>query len=277
MKTINRFKVFSFFLITAYLLAACSGALPQSTTSAKGPKAEAHVVAFTGIVEAINGPQWKVNGQTLTLDPHVSLDPNVAVGDKVKVEANVSADGAVVAFKIESTASAASLSAIATPSVEAGTASTPDPLGTPSPVTNSIPNVSSISDPSAAQTASNSQNEIFGTVEALTSDTITVNGITYSLSQGLTEIKGNLAVGDQVKLHVMVNADGSPTVREIEKSAGTTVDDSSSNSNSSDDGLNQNVNADNSNSSGSGADDGQNHDSNDDHGGIGGNSNFGDD
>ncbi|HEX9385071.1 MAG TPA: hypothetical protein VF918_02040 [Anaerolineales bacterium] len=84
MKITNRFKVLSFFLIAAYLLAACGGTLPQSTASAKGPKVEANVVAFTGIVEAINGTQWTVGGQTLTLDPQVSLDPNIAVGDQVK-------------------------------------------------------------------------------------------------------------------------------------------------------------------------------------------------
>jgi uncharacterized protein DUF5666 len=277
MEIINRSKVFSFLLIAAYLLAACSGALPPSATSAKNPKVDANVVAFHGIVEAMNGKQWTVNGQTLTLGPNVSLDPNLAVGDEVKVEANVSADGTVVAFKVESTASNESLLATPIPSVEAGTSSTPDPVGTPSSDPSLAPNVSSTSDPSVTQAPSNSQNEIFGTVEALTSDTITVNGITYPLARGFTEIKGNLAVGDPVKLHVMVNADGSLIVREIEKSAGTSVHDSSSNSNSSDDGPNHDVNDDTSNGSGSGTDDGQNHDGNDDHGGRSGNNGSGDD
>src|ERR1044072_7780177 len=102
MKIINHFKVFSFFLITAYLLVACGGTLPKAITSAKGPKVESNVVAFTGIVEAINGTQWTVSRQALILDPQVSLDPNIAVGDPVKVEANVSANGAVVARKVES-------------------------------------------------------------------------------------------------------------------------------------------------------------------------------
>jgi len=268
MKTINRFKVLSFFLIAAYLLAACGGTLPSSAAPAKGPKVDASIVAFTGIVEAINGAQWTVSGQTLTLDPQVSLDPNIKVGDRVKVEANVSADGSVVALKVESPASD---DAVSTPSADAN--STPDPVGTPSVDVSSTPDVSSTSDPSSPQAAGNAQNEIFGTVEAMTTDTITINGVAYNLTQGFTEIKDILAVGDQVKLHVIPNADGTFTVREIEKSAATTVDDNSSNSNGSDDGPNHDVNDDNSsNSNSNGSDDGPNHDSNDDNGGSGGNS-----
>jgi uncharacterized protein DUF5666 len=266
MKTINRFKVLSFFLIAAYLLAACGGTLPSSAAPAKGPKVDASIVAFTGIVEAINGAQWTVSGQTLTLDPQVSLDPNIKVGDRVKVEANVSADGSVVALKVESPASD---DAVSTPSADAN--SSPDPMGTPSA------DVSSTFDTASTQAAGNAQNEIFGAVEAMTTATITVNGVTYNLAQGFTEIKDIVAVGDQVKLHVIPNADGTFTVREIEKSAATTtVDENSSNSNSSDDGPNHDVNDDNSsNSNSNGSDDGPNHDSNDDNGGSGGNSGSG--
>ena len=269
MKTINHFKVLSFFLIAAYLLAACGGTLPSSAVPAKGPKVDASIVAFTGIVEAINGAQWTVSGQTLILDPQVSLDPNIKVGDSVKVEANVSADGSVVALKVESPASD---DAVSTPSADAN--STPDPAGTPSADVSSTPDASSTANPASPQAAGSAQNEIFGAVEAMTTATITVNGVTYNLAQGFTEIKDIVAVGDQVKLHVIPNADGTFTVREIEKSAAiTTVDDNSSNSNSSDDGLNHDVNDDNSsNSNSNGSDDGPNHDSNDDNGGSGGNS-----
>jgi hypothetical protein len=256
MKIADRFKALSFLLIAAYLLAACGGTLPSSAASAKGPKVEAHVVAFTGIVEAINGSQWTIGGQTLTLDPQVSLDPNIAVGDPVKVEANVSAEGAVVALKVES---AAADHAASTPSADANTSSLSDFPGTPSPDT------SITSDPAFKQAPGNAQNEIFGTVEAITTDTITIDGTTYNLAS-FTEIKGPLAVGDQVKLHVIVNADGTFTVREIEKSAATTINDNSSNSNGSGEGPNHDFHDDNSHNSGTGSDDGPNHDSNDDHG-----------
>jgi hypothetical protein len=201
------------------------------------------------------------------------VDPNIAVGDQVKVEANVSADGSVVALRVESTAADDPAAAVSMPTVEADSNSTPDPAATSSPDTN----VSNSSDPSSTQAAPASQNEIFGTIEAITADTITVNGVTYNLAQGFTEIKDSLAVGNQVKVHVILNADGTFTIREIEKSVGTSVDDNSSNLNGSDDGANPPINDDNSNSSGNGSDDGPNHDSNDDHGGSNGNSGSGGD
>lgn len=266
MKTISRFKVLSFFLIAAYLLAACGGTLPQSISPAQGSKVQANVVAFTGIVEAINGSEWMVAGQKITLDPHAALDPNIGVGDEVKVEANVSADGAVVALKVESSVKD---DIVSTSSADAS--STPDPIGTPSPDTSSTPDVSSSPDastPSAPQAAAN-QNEIFGAVQALTASTITVNGVTYNLSNS-TEFKNALTVGDQVKLHVLVNADGTITVREVEKSAAASFDDNSS-SNGSDDGPNHDVNDDHSNdSSHDQSDDHGNDDSNDDNGGNSG-------
>jgi hypothetical protein len=270
MKIINRFKVLSFFLIAAYLLVACGGTLPQAATSAKGPKVDANVVAFTGIVEAINGTQWTVSGQPLILDPQVSLDPNISVGDPVKVEANVSANGAVVAVKVESSAAD---EAVSTSSADTNASSIPDQVRTSSPAVSSTPNVSSASDPSSIQAASGARNEISGTVEAITTDTIVIDGTTYNLAS-FTEIKGPLAVGDQVKLQVVVNADGSLTIREIEKSIATIVGNPSGNSNGLDDGANHDLNDDHSNSSGNGTDDGPNHDSNDDHGG---NSGSGDD
>ncbi|HLO15935.1 MAG TPA: DUF5666 domain-containing protein [Anaerolineales bacterium] len=256
MKSINRFKALSFFLIAAYLLAACGGTLPGNPTTAKGPKVEANAVAFTGMVQAMNGTEWTVGGQKITLDPQVALDPNIAVGDLVKVEANVSPDGAVVALKVESSANDNVVSA---PSADAS--STPDPASTSSP------------DASASQITGANQNEIFGTVEAMTADAITVNGVTYSLTQGFTEIKDALSVGDQVKLHVTVNADGTATVREIEKSATAVEDNSNSGSSTSNDGLNHDANDDNSNNHSS--DDGSNHDANDDNSGGGSNSGSG--
>jgi len=170
------------------------------------------------------------------------------VGDEVKVEANVSAEGAVVALKVESSVKE---DVISTPSAAAS--STPDPTGTPS----------------APQTAAN-QNEVFGAVQALTASTITINGVTYNLSNS-TEFKNALTVGDQVKLHVILNADGTFTVREVEKSAASFDDNSQSNG--SDDGPNHDMNGDHSNdNSHDQSDDHGNDDSNDDHGGDGGNS-----
>lgn len=214
MKIISRFKAIFFFLIAAYLLAACGGTLPASTTSEKTPKAGA----------------------------------------------NVSAAGAVVAFKVESSGKddvAPSLEANSTPDLSDDVGSTLE--------------VRSTSDPSSKDATGNAQNEIFGSVEAMTADTITVNGVTYNLAN-FTEIKNAVAVGDQVKLHVILSADGPFIVREIEKLTATTLEDNSNNSNGTVDDPNHDANDKNSSSAGQGADVGPNHDGNDDHGGSGGNS-----
>ena len=261
MNIFNRFKAISFFLIAAYLLAACGGTLPSATTSSQSPKAETKPVAFSGIVEAMNGTQWTVSGQPLTLDPQVSIDPNISVGDTIKVEANVSADGSVVVTKVESSPKDDTLSH---PSNDASTSA---PLETASADVSSTQDASNTSD-SSSPAGNSAQNEVFGTVEAITADTITIDGVVYNVAQGFTEIKDPLTVGDQVKLHLIVNADGTFTVREIEKSVAT-VDDHS-NSNGSNDGPNHDVNDDKSSKAGNEADDGTNHNSNDDHGGNSG-------
>lgn len=239
MKTISRFKVISFFLIAAYLLAACGGTRSQSTNLSNSPQVDANVIAFIGIVESISGTQWTVGGQTITLDGQAALEPNISVGDEVRVEANVSADGAVIALKVESTVKDPSASVNS-----ADSSSTPEPITTASPDASSTPDVSSTTEPSSSPITGTVENEIFGVVESITAETITVNGVTYSLA-GLTEIKDTLLVGDQVKLHVTPNADGTFTVREVEKS--TILIDDNGNSNGSDDGPGHDSHDDNSN------------------------------
>ena len=213
MKSISRFRVFSIFFVMAYLLAACGGSLPKTVTPAKGPKVDANVVAFTGTVESINGAEWTVSGQKFTLDPQAVLDSNITVGDEVKVEARVSAGDGVVATKVVS-----SKVDNTTSSSVADNSGMPDAVDTSSSDLNSAPAgiMSSAQDVSVRQADAN-ENEIFGTVEAITADTITVDGVTYSLTN-FTEIKDAPIVGDAVKLQVTVNADGTVTVREIEKS-----------------------------------------------------------
>jgi len=207
----------------AYLLSACTGAAPQSDgpVTVKAQKVSASEVVFTGIVEAMNGDQWTVSGQQVTVDASTALDANIKVGDVVKVEANVSQDGSVLAVKIE--------------------ASLPDDTNSNSSNDNSNGNNNG-----NGNDAVDGQNEVIGVVDAITSDTITIDGVVYNLAD-FTEFKNGIVTGDQVKIHVIVNADGTFTISEIEKSAGIGDDDNSngnfngddqvgnSNSNSNDD------------------------------------------
>ena len=130
--------------------------------------------------------------------------------------------------------------------------------------------------------------EIIGVVEAITDDTVTIAGVTYQLASS-TEFKDLVAVGDQVKIHFVVNADGTFTILEVEISSGldgangndnnsndtNSNDDNSNDANSNDDNGNANSNDANSNddngNDGNSNDDSGNANSNDDNGG--GNSN----
>jgi len=100
---------------------------------------------------------------------------------------------------------------------------------------------------------------VLGVVDALTADSITVDGVTYGITS-FTEFKDVIAVGDQVKLHVIVNEDGTFTVSEIEKSTGIGDD----NTNSSTDDSSLNSNDDGGSSINSNDDDKSNSNSNDD-------------
>ena len=73
-------------------------------------------------------------------------------------------------------------------------------------------------DPAPVQTTAPGQHlDVIGTITALGSS-IDVDGVTYNLTAA-TEVKGSLAVGEQVKLEYITNADGSRTVIEA-KGAG---------------------------------------------------------
>jgi hypothetical protein len=114
MKTTNRFKVISFFLLVAYLLSACAGA-PAATqapvTSVGSDKPLAHPVTFVGVIDGIAGDQWTINGVTVTVDPAVVRDGPFNVGDQVKVEGVVNQDGSVTVSRVE-TPSQADLSTL---------------------------------------------------------------------------------------------------------------------------------------------------------------------
>ena len=248
MKGTNRIKLLSVFLIAAYLLSACSGAAPQSGSPVGGGKTQAKEVAFTGTVQAVSASELTVSGQIVALDASTLLDPNIKVGDIVKVEAQVSDTGAVLAVKVESFGAD---DVIPTASND----------GTTTPAVSETPQVTSTPDPSVTQTANGAGNEIVGVVEAISADSVTVGGVTYSFAS-FTEFKTPILVGDSVKLHLIVNADGTLTVREIEKTGGASIgdDNSNDNGNSNDD----NGNDDNGNDDGD--DDNSNSNSNDDNG-----------
>ena len=98
MKTNKRFFYTTVVLLVAYVLSACGG-LPQRSDGSSGEQAAIKVraveVAYTGVVEAINGNEWTVNGQVLTVDPAVVQDGPFQAGDTIKIEGSVNPDGTI--------------------------------------------------------------------------------------------------------------------------------------------------------------------------------------
>ena len=242
MKKSYRFLVTILFM-GAYLLSACGGALPQQSQSDPAGSSQATEAVFTGTVEAKQGTVWLISGQQVNVDSAASVDPNIQVGDIVRVEAKVSADGAVVALKIES--SSPDDDGNANDNTSNDSSGNDNSGNTNDDNTNADDNSNAANDNGNTNDNSNgapsgAEQEAFGIVEAITADSITIDGVTYSIAS-FTEFKDLIAVGDQVKIHVIVNADGTFTIREIEKSTDTGIGDDNGNSN--DDNANYNGNS----------------------------------
>ena len=266
MKGINRFKLLSIVLLLAYLLSACSGVSPQSGNPVGGGKPQAKEVAFTGTVQAVSGSEITVSGQVVAIDARTVLDPNIKVGDIVRVEAQVTESGAVIALTVESS----SVSDDATNSNDGNANDDNANTNTGDDNTNSSDNTNGDDNTNSNDNdAGSAEQEIFGVVEAITADSVTIDGVVYQLSS-FTEFDDPVSVGDNVKLHVIVNADGTLTVREIEQSDGS--DDDNSND---DNGNDDNSNEDNDNDDDSDDDNSNDDDDDDDNSNSGSNSNGG--
>lgn len=242
MKRFQRSRVLSIALIAAYILSACSGvAVQPSSNPVGGGKGLAEEVAFTGIVESLGSSEITVSGQTVSIDTSTMVGPNIQVGDTVKVEAQVSDTGVVLALKVESFEADDAIPAASDDETSVPVISAPIEA-----TATEAPQVTGTSDPSMAQTADDDEKEVFGTVDAISTTSVTVDGVEYSFSS-FTEFSKAIQAGDTVKLHVIVNADGTFTVREMEKTAGMGSGDDNSNNNASDDDSNDDHGEDDSN------------------------------
>jgi hypothetical protein len=264
--------VVSVLLLGAFLLSACSGAaLPQDNSNQNPGSGQDTQVVFTGTVQSMGGGEWNISGQAVGVAGTTAIDANIQVGDIVKVEATVSADGKVLAVRIEASlpddpGANANGNGNENANSNANANSNENMNGDDNGNDNANANANGNGNDNGAP--SGPEQEIVGAVQAMTKDTITIGGVTYKLAN-FTEFKTPIVVGDQVKIHMIVNADGSLTIREIEKTTGTGVttnnngnDDNGNASNSNDDNSNSNSNSNDDNSNG---DDNSNDDnSNDD-------------
>jgi hypothetical protein len=99
MRIISRI-ILAIFALSAVFLGACSG-IPAASSPGSS-KVLAIPVQYTGVVESVNGTQWVVSGQTLTVDPSVVHDGPFLPGDTIKLEVVVGSDGSVQVSRVES-------------------------------------------------------------------------------------------------------------------------------------------------------------------------------
>ena len=258
----NSQYVLIIFVLASMLLGACAGAAPSV---AGGGKVEASSVAYTGTIESINGTQWVVNGQTITVDPSVAGNGTFNVGDVVKVEVKVAQDGTLTLTSVEipSQTDLSDLPGLGDDNsndandndangndvngndVNGNDANGNDVNGNDDNSNNSNGNDGNTNDGNGNDDNSNNDNsddgnEVFGVVDAITETSITIGGQTYDFLTN-AEVKDLVQAGDFVKIHLVQNADGTFSVRELELSDPTQAgndnsnDDNGNNGNSNDD------------------------------------------
>ncbi len=226
MKKLSRILI-PMLVLATLLISACAGAAAPVSTSG-GSKVDAAPVEFTGMIESINGNQWTVGGQVITVDPSVVGDGPFIVGDTIKVEAEVQQDGSIVVTRVESP----------TANDNSNDANSND--------VNSNDSNSNDDNSNGGLVFDNSGTEAFGTVDGITTDTVVIGGQTFTISNG-TQFKDQIQAGDFVKVHFLFNVDGTLSITEIETWDPALVNGDDSNSNS---GLDDNGNDDNGNDSG---------------------------
>ncbi|MCX6060148.1 MAG: DUF5666 domain-containing protein [Chloroflexi bacterium] len=224
MNKISRY-VLVVFVFASMILSACSGA--ASSVASDGGKVQASSIAYTGTIESINGNQWVVNGQTITVDPSVVNDGPFNVGDMVKVEVQIAQDGSVTVTRVEvpsqvdlsmlpglgdDNSNSANSNDDNSNAVNGNDDNSNSVNGTKSNDNNGNDDNSNVSN--GNDDNSNDSNEVFGLVEAISPTSITIDGQTYDIQPG-GEVKGTIQVGDFVKLHLVQNADGTFSVREL--------------------------------------------------------------
>lgn len=239
-------------VLATLLISACTGAAAPANSSGGG-KNEAAPVEFTGVIEFIDGNQWTVGGQVITVDPSILRDGPFIVGDTVKVEVQVQADGSMVVTRVEAPGANANSNDANSNDVNANDAVLNDVNSNDD---NSNDGNSNDVNSNGGLVFDNNGTEAFGTVDTITADSVVIGGQTFAIANG-AEFKDQIQAGNFVKVHFLLNADGTMFITEIETWDPALVGDDNSNDSNSND---SNSNDDNGN------DDNGNDDSNDDNG-----------
>ncbi len=189
MKRFHRFPVLIALLVALVALAACAPQAGTAAPSASGASGSTSEVEFLGMLESTSPTEWVISGQVVKLSAQTQIQNTPAIGEMVQVRARVDANGEVTALRIETQTRQQTQSQ--------------EQVQTQSQ--NQVQSQSAFGQPAQ---------EFFGVVESMAPNVWVVTGRTFSITAA-TEIKGNIVAGNTVKVHYLVNADGSFTAREI--------------------------------------------------------------
>ena len=279
--------------VTARVLAdgsleAREARLADDTLGAPGAQIE-----FAGTVEAMGPGEWTVAGKTVAIVAQTEIKDTIQAGDFVRVHALVAADRSLTAREIE----LADGTKPEVPGVEVEFRGTVEAMSAESWTVSGI----AFSATSATEIEAGIQMgdfvkvharrqsdgslwareiererdqdrdrdrqsiEFTGTVEAMGADAWTIDGQLVAIT-AQTQIKGDIQVGDFVKVHAMVQDDGSLVAREIELDDHGQGNDDNGNDDNANGNANDNGNVNDNGGDDNGNDNGGNDNGNDDHG-----------
>jgi len=166
---------------------------PAPTAEPTGePSEEPEEVEFTGRIESMIGTIWVIGGRQVVIGPETRIDGDPQIGDIVRVEAVQQVGGPILAERVR----------------QEENAETPEPDGTEGPT------------PEANETAEEGDNgeqvEFEGEVESIASGAWVIAGQTVIVTPQ-SEIDGDPAVGDSVRVRALRQADGSLVAERIER------------------------------------------------------------
>ncbi len=230
MQRANRFFIISLIAAGAFLVNTWTASSLAGVPSQQSPPAMSSQMAFSGVVQAIHGDQWTINGQVFAVDPAAIHYGAVTVGSPVEVRANVAQDGSVT------------VTSLGPPDgVMTDVHGSNSPAGWANGIIYFAQNSGLMTTSKSADQNEQYEVKITGTLTAMDATSITVDGIVYMLAPG-SEVRDGLKIGDTVRLEYYAMPDGTVTVEELRPAKRSSSDDNENTNMNSNDNDNEDDN-----------------------------------
>lgn len=167
----------------ALILSACAGTLAAELPASAELEIEDGVeeLEFSGEIQEMGADSWTVAGISFFINAGTEIEPGLELNNSVEVHARLNSDDELTAYEIKA--------------LEDGDSD----------------EVDNVDDDEADH---EDEDEFTGTIDSMGADSWVIGGTTVAITSD-TEIKGDLALGDMVKVHASM-VDGVLTAREIE-------------------------------------------------------------